>query len=93
MLTDLDAGDVDVNLLRNRSRQALDFDLASDEIEQAALGPNADGDTVERDVDPHPDALRHVDAHEVDVLDSAGDRIESAGRESSRAGSDRCRRA
>src|SRR5262249_23614899 len=63
------------NVRRNVARKALDLDLAGDEVEDPALGLDADGDADDLDGDLDPDPGGHLDPDEVDVEGFPGDRV------------------
>ena len=76
VLADVERADVERELVRDLGRQALDLDLAGDEVEHAALVLDAVGHADDLDLDPHRHPLDQVDALEVDVQDAAVDGID-----------------
>src|SRR5215210_7098115 len=71
----MEAGDVDLDVGRNVAGQALDLELARDELEQAALGLDADGRAHQLDGDRDVHLLVHLDALEVEMDDHPAHRV------------------
>ena len=67
--------DVDDELGGDLVGGAGDVQLASDEVEQAAVDLDAHRRALQLDVDGHLDGLGHQHALEVDVQDAARDRV------------------
>ena len=72
MLVQVQRGDVEVDVLRDVRREALDLDLAQDEFEHAAFRLDALRDAEQPDGDGDADRLREIDPHEVHVNEPLG---------------------
>ena len=77
--------DVHLDVVGDVGRQALDFDLAMNDVEDAALLFDALRLAVRDDRHLHADELVHRDAIEIGVQQFVGDRIELVFRTSTRA--------
>ena len=75
VLVDVQVGDIDFQMIRNRRREARDLDLPMHEIDHTAVEPDTFGRPDEMDRHLHVDGLRGIDTHEVDVNQPLADRI------------------
>ena len=73
-MTDGKSSDVNINVCRNECREALDFNSMLDEFEHSAV-LDTFGSTFQSDLDLDLDLLFHVDLVQVNMTESALDRV------------------